>query len=243
MATFASKTTIVAEFTNRAPDCPSATASSYFDASMEDLSRELDLYKLTASLRLAADDYDYSLTSAAAAPWYETGTTSTKATEGIWCISTAVYRKTATESYGLAAVSEEDISTMFGQDWRLHESGDPKFIFLSGTEAGALSVALYPAPDTTSDPNDGTGYPRVDISASRIPASAITGLPVPLSSMQPLYHRMLYYYYQYKGNIELAEYHQGKYMEAVREARGFFRAILGRNTPQVIFRPTRRGIV
>ncbi len=243
MPTFASKTTILAEFARRAPDCPSGSASSYFDATMEELSRELPLYQLTASLRLAADDFDYNLTSAAAAPWYETGTTTTKATEGIWEIKTAVYRKTAGDEWGLAAVSEDDIVNLFGQEWRQAESGDPKYIFISGTEAGALSVCVFPAPETASDPADGTGYPRVDISATRIPASAITGLPVPLSSMQAIYHRMLYMWFSSLGNSEQAEFHNEKYKVEVQHARTDLNGLLKRHTPGVIFRPTRRGIV
>jgi hypothetical protein len=243
MPTLATKTTIVAEFTNRAPDCPSLTASTYFDLAIEEISRELDLFNLTASLRLTADTFQYNLTSAAAAPWYELGSTSTKATEGMWVIKTAVYRATETEHHDLTAVSEDDIIAMFGQHWRLNDSGTPRYIFINGSEAGATSVMLYPTPDTSSDPTDGEGFPRVDISGTKIPASAITGLPVGLRSMKPVYHRMLYHWFTRQGREDLAALQEEKYEKELHEARLSLRQILRLNQPGFVYRPNRRGLV
>ena len=181
---------VVAEFQRSFPDCDTTSAQNYLLNALQEVGRDLNLYRDSASLRLNQNSATYSLVSSAAAPWYVLGTSTTKATATATQFFDVYYVESSTSRFKLDPTSPEEL-TMLDPDWRYADAGTPKYYYLTATSAGALSFGLYPKPDTSSSPSDGSGYPRVDVYYRTVLSSLPSELPDVLRNDDSILHHML----------------------------------------------------
>lgn len=163
----------------------STTVGSYLSIVMDELCKDLPIVVDKVSLALTANTSEYSL--AAGSPFYTWGTTTTSTSVSLVRIESAHYLTSADSRRLLEPTVVQKLDqTPATQDWRYQDSGTPEKIAVTPTNTGSFAITLYPAPDTTSSPANGSGYPRVDIVFREKIGAAFTGsAAIPASITDP----------------------------------------------------------
>lgn len=201
---FKTSAEVIAEFQSHFPDCDSTTAASLFLNAIQELGRDLNLFQDSASLKLNANGPTYNLVSSAGSPWYDLGTTNTKATSFLTQLYDVYYVTSATERRQMIPITLKEL-TALDPDWRYAAAGDPEYYYLSSSSAGAVVFGVYPKPDTASSPANGTGYPRIDLYYRVAPSSA-SEVPDVLRNDDSVLHHMLCRYALRVGDGRHSEY-------------------------------------
>lgn len=137
----------------------STTALSYIAITVDDLCKDLSLVTSHQSLAFTSGTGEYSFSSGS--PWYTWGTTNTATSLPIAKITSAFYRASSTSYNKLIEISPDEL-TARTPEWRYQASGTPQYIYTENDSSGIPKIGVYPKPDTTSTPADGSGYPRLD---------------------------------------------------------------------------------
>lgn len=163
---------IIAEIKAEYPGVDTTTVSNHLAYVMRDICTSIPVALKRVSLALTADTAEYELKSGS--PWYGFGSASTSSIADSVGIETAVYVESADSRTPLETTSQDYLFQNY-PDYGYEESGTPRYVFLSQDSSGNQTLVLYPAPDTTSDPADGTGYPRLDVTFRLDISSSFTG--------------------------------------------------------------------
>lgn len=148
------------------------TAESYIAIAIDRLCYDLPILKNKFSLKLTAGTSEYSFGSGS--PWYTWGTSNTATTATVIRIESAWYLDSSSAWRRLDPTSTQKLDTE-NETWRYQDSSSPYEIYTQSDSAGALSIGVFPTPDTTSDPATGAGYPRMDFTTWHTFSSGFAG--------------------------------------------------------------------
>lgn len=162
----------------------STTASSYLAIAVDRLCFDLPILVGKYSLALTADTSEYSFGSGS--PWYTQGTTTTATTASVIRIESASYLESSESATLLDPVSVDELNALAPR-WRYTDSSNPTHIYNQNSSAGVTGFGFFPAPDTTSDPANGSGYPRVDfVTWNTFSATFAGAVTIPSSIRNPM---------------------------------------------------------
>jgi len=186
----------------------STSVIDYLNIVVNELCRDLPLTQSKFSLALTADTGEYAF--AASAPWYSQGTTNTATSISVLKINSAHYREDSDSYSKLEAVSTQELDAK-DPNWQYHDSGKPRYIYTTNNATGVPTLGLYPKPNTTSDPANGSGFPRVDfIARVKYGAAFVTTDPIPAAISDPevLIHGVLWRIYERENNANYEKHYQ-----------------------------------
>jgi hypothetical protein len=152
-------TEIITEIKAHYKGIDTSTAQSYAIVAFNELCKEIAVVNQSVSLGLTADTGIYPFASGS--PWYLIGTGTTTTALPIIKISSVYYLADSTSRIKLIETSPDELDIKF-PEWRYQDSGTPQYVFIENDNTGVPQMGIYPAPDTTSSPATGAGYPRVD---------------------------------------------------------------------------------
>lgn len=130
---------------------------------VNEICRDFPIAVTRASLLLTAETQEYAI--GAGSPWVlQTNNTTTTTTASVARIKSAIYfRDDETTGTTLEPTVPEELIER-EPTYRYDTSGDPREVYTTVGDTGAMTFGLYPKPDTTSVNNTTTtlSYPRVD---------------------------------------------------------------------------------
>jgi len=160
------------------------TAQNYLDITINELCRDFPIIIDRFSIALTADTSEYTIGSGA--PFHAYQGTATATSASLVRIESAYYKKDALSGHELKPVTIQELDER-NPSWRYETSSTPRNIYVTQNSTGDMKIGLYPAPDTTSDPADGSGFPRIDVVFREKFSSSFTSTqPIPNAITNPM---------------------------------------------------------
>ena len=136
------------------------TARFFIQETLSDLCNELPLALSSCSLIVTSGTGEYTI--AAGSPFYQFNNASVTSSLAIERFNSVLYVQSSTSAYELQPTTTETLDATY-PGWRYESSSLPTHYYIDRSSTGAPVIGLFPVPGTTTNPANGTGYPRVDM--------------------------------------------------------------------------------